>query len=351
MAKKTKKEKVTVKKTTAKKKKAHTQKKEKSVEIKNNSKQVVYVQTKKQSKSNHTKSTTIFLKGMLMGASDIVPGISGGTIALITGIYERLITAISEYTPKNALTILETLGSNKQDAQKRSDTLKKLDVPFIATLAGGIILAIILGSYIIKYMLENHTANTLLFFVGIILSALIGMYQRIKTHTSSARILGILGILAGASLMFIIPVSNAVPALWYIFLGGFIGVSAMFIPGISGSFILLILGLYEYLIDALHAPAQHIFVILTFLIGAKFGALSIAKVMKYVLKKYHTKTMYVLIGIVTGTLIMPISRAYENMHWDLFSTLWAIVALLLGFGISTLIQKLSQKEVPYESSS
>jgi len=230
-----------------------------------------------------------------MGISDLIPGISGGTIAFITGIYERLINAVKGFSINTFI---------KRD-------FKKLDLGFLFFLLLGIISAILIGSRGIKYLLENYLAYTLMFFIGLILASSFIIFEGIKNHKFKNIVFGLIGLVVGLSFGFLNPVV-AEPSLIYIFFGGFVAISAMFLPGISGSFILLIMGLYEFIIGLLSDVIGNFGYLFVFGIGMLFGAFFISRVISFLFRKDKCKTLYFLLGLVLGALAVPIQRVLES---------------------------------------
>ena len=226
-----------------------------------------------------------------MGICDLIPGISGGTVAFITGIYERLINAVKGFS-------FETF---------RSRDFKKLDLGFLIVLFLGIICAILLGSRVVKFLLESYFVYTLSFFIGLILGSSKIIFNHIKNHKMNNMLFGVFGLIVGAALSFLVPLDVS-PSLSYVFFGGFIGISAMFLPGISGAFILLIMGLYEFIISVLHEPLGNINYLVVFLVGAVFGAMFISRLVSYLFRKDKCKTLYFLLGLVVGALSIPVKR-------------------------------------------
>jgi len=236
----------------------------------------------------------LFLKGVLMGICDLIPGISGGTIAFITGIYERLISAVKSFS-------LETF---------RKKDFGRLDLGFLIVLLLGIFSAIFLGSRIIKFLLDNYFSYTLCFFIGLILVSCFIIFENIKNHNWKNILFGVLGFFVGVLFCLLAPVS-VVPSLWYVFIGGFFAISAMFLPGISGAFILLIMGLYEFMINVLHNISSNLNYFIMFVLGAGLGAFVISRIISFVFKKDKCKTLYFLLGLVIGALGIPLKKIYE----------------------------------------
>lgn len=247
-----------------------------------------------------------------MGICDLVPGVSGGTIAFITGIYERLIKAISYYNPKTKIDFLIALKN--KDKNKIKEIIKNLDILFLITLILGIGTAIITGSHLISYLLENYFIYVIAFFIGLIIASAKIIYENIGKHTYKNLIFGEIGIILGLLLFFLTPGNIQNPSYLYIILGGFIGISAMFLPGISGSFLLLIMGLYEHIINSV--KTFEIKTIGAFAIGAIFGVMIISRIIRFFFEKDKPKTLYVLLGLVIGTLIIPITDLINKIPTD-----------------------------------
>ena len=273
----------------------------------------------------------LFFKGMLMGICDLIPGISGGTIAFITGIYERLINAVKGFS----LELLSSLVS--LDKKRINNNIKKLDLGFLFVLFSGIIFSILLGSRIIERLLENYYAKTISFFVGLILASSFIIYENISRHNFKNYVYCFIGFIIGIGLMFLRPAEVSI-SNGYLFFGGFFAISAMFLPGISGSFILLIMGLYEPIIDMLHDIIINIRYLVIFILGMVFGAFFISRLISYLFKKDKCKTLYFLLGLVLGTLGIPVVKIYEVASFSgnnifmlpLLFFIGALLVLLVG---------------------
>lgn len=269
-----------------------------------------------------------------MGFSDIIPGVSGGTIALITGIYPRLIKAINNFFSLIILFIDFLKGLISFSSFKRS--FKNQDWSFLGFLLAGILLAIISGSWLILFLLNNFLAYTLSFFIGLILFSAIIIFRKVLVHSLTSSFLGFLGLLFGLSLAFAIPVSF--PHSWFfLLLAGFLAVSALFLPGISGSFILLIIGLYSFMIEALHSLI--VSRILPFLIGAILGVFFISRLVAFLLRRFENSTLTFLTGLVLGALAIPLKKLIPVLTPN--NTLWSILFFILGLGLVFLISQLS----------
>ncbi len=293
----------------------------------------------------------LFLKGVGMGTADIVPGVSGGTIAFITGIYEALLTAISSV---NSRFILQTLRLNFKQA------LSGLHLRFLVTLVFGIALAIISTSHLMHYLLTEHPTQTWSVFFGLITASIIVVGHTIKNRFASFPTV-ILGILLANGITGIIPLHTPEDP-WFIFFSGMIAICAMILPGLSGSFILLILGKYAFITAALRNPfnLDNMEIILIFIAGCLIGILGFSRILRYGLVRWHDYTLAILTGIMIGsmrkvwpwkiTLESQIIRGKEyvlreeNVWPQLDFEFW--IALLLmggGFVLVILLDKISRK--------
>ncbi|MFB6185600.1 MAG: DUF368 domain-containing protein, partial [Halobacteriaceae archaeon] len=197
----------------------------------------------------------VYLKGIFMGAADAVPGISGGTIALITGIYERLINALTAINP---IIIRSLVQPHKpEERRKVKEMLIAMDIKFLLILAAGLLTAVITVTQIVGYMLQTVPGITYGFFFGLIAAAAFVLYSEVSITTLRLRIVAIVGF----AIAFVITglSQNALPStIGVIFVTGAIAITAMILPGISGSLFLLILGQYEFLINILRKFIIHI---------------------------------------------------------------------------------------------
>ncbi|MBP1839633.1 DUF368 domain-containing protein [Formosa algae] len=232
----------------------------------------------------------ISLKGLAMGAADAVPGVSGGTIAFISGIYEELIATISGIN----LSLFKTLKSEGFSA-----FWTQLNGNFILALLSGIVVSFISFMRVAKYLLEHHPIYIWSFFFGLIIASIFFVGKQIERWNIAA----ILSLIIGAVLAYYIttlPSLNSSENPWFLFLAGAIAICAMILPGISGSFILLILGAYKTLSDALHD--FDVKKIILFVSGALVGLLSFSHLLKWLFKHYHNITLAVLTGFIFGSL-------------------------------------------------
>jgi len=233
---------------------------------------------------------SITVKGLAMGAADAVPGVSGGTIAFISGIYEELVTTISNVN----LSLFKTL---KKEGFK--SFWEQLNGNFIVALLTGIAVSFVSFMRIAKYLIENHPIFIWSFFFGLIIASILYIGKQIKTWNIKV----IISIVIGAVVAYYI---TTIPALgtndnpYFLFIAGAIAICAMILPGISGSFILVILGAYKALSDAVHDFNFQKLAI--FFSGAIVGLLSFSRLLKWLFKHYENTTLAVLTGFIIGSL-------------------------------------------------
>ncbi|UII27309.1 DUF368 domain-containing protein [Fulvivirga maritima] len=256
--------------------------------------------------SKYKKSLLIYLKGLGMGGADVVPGVSGGTIAFITGIYEELLDSIKA-VDLDALKLLLKFNIK--------EFWKKINGNFLLPLFLGIITSLATLSKIILYLLENHPIPIWSFFFGLIIISAILVLREVKEWKAGVFVSLILGIIIAYIITGATPAETPT-APWFIFISGAIAICAMILPGISGSFILLVLGKYEYIFKAL--SNLDITTILIFIAGCVTGLLSFVRVISWLLKKYHNLAISLLAGFMLGSLnkVWPwkIPTAYRVNH-------------------------------------
>jgi putative membrane protein len=232
----------------------------------------------------------LFLKGMAMGAADVVPGVSGGTIAFITGIYEELISSIRSID-HHFLKLL--LRGNIVKA------FNHINGKFLITLFAGIFVSILSLARLIKYLLENEPIMVWSFFFGLILASIWIMIKKIRNWSFDITVALVVG-LATAYYITIATPSQGPDTYGYIFLSGMIAICAMILPGISGSFILLLMGSYSTILGAV--TDMDFMLIGIFMLGAVIGITSFSHVLNWAFKKYHDATVALLTGFMIGSL-------------------------------------------------
>ncbi len=242
---------------------------------------------------------------MLMGAADLVPGVSGGTIALITGIYKELLDSINSFSLKTFKLIM---------SGKFNEAWEQLNMKFILPLFTGIITSILLFSRILEWLMINEPIGLWSFFFGLLIACI---FFLVKTELKY-NINSFFYLIAGSLFSFLITqldtFSNEIP-LWYIFLAGFIGISAMILPGLSGAYILFIMGVYQTILSNVR-QAQELIIDFSkekfievaselgiFLFGILIGIKIFSKFLSWLLDRYPDKSIAFLIGLMVGALI------------------------------------------------
>ena len=263
----------------------------------------------------------IFLRGLFMGSADIIPGVSGGTIALITGIYERLIYAISSIK----FSFLKPLLTGNF-ADFKTKLIEEIDFELFIPLFLGIGIAFITLAKVISYLLDTQTAYTFSFFLGLILASAYILYTKLDDLNIKIIVITAIGIILSYVFVGLNPIATN-HSLIVIFISGLIAICAMSLPGISGSFLLLLLGQYQYMLNALNS--RNLIEIIVFGIGAVIGILGFSKLLNYLLEKYESATMAFLIGIMLGTLRLPVMKitSSANGSW-IICVLLAIIAFV-----------------------
>lgn len=244
----------------------------------------------------------LVLKGCAMGAADVVPGVSGGTIAFITGIYEELINSIKSIDLQ-ALKLLLTL--------KLAAFWKKINGTFLLSVVGGIAISIFSLAKLMTWLLVHHPIYIWSFFFGLIIISSVLVAREIKQWN----IFTTISLLAGAAAAYTITVMSPASTpntWWFIILSGAIAICAMILPGISGAFILLLLGKYTYILTAV--SNLDIGTLLLFVVGAVAGIISFSHLLSWLLKNYHTLTVALLTGFMVGSLnkVWPWKQTLET---------------------------------------
>lgn len=253
--------------------------------------------TKKKSKAPDKRpaglkrnSMALFAKGFCMGASDVVPGVSGGTMALILGIYEELIQSIKALDGELLRMVLK--GHILQ-------ALQTAPIRFLLPLGMGILTAIFTLAKGLSWLLETHPIAIWSFFFGLVLASAIMVGRRIEEWTLPPFISLLISAIGAYVLVALVPV-NTPETLSFIFLCGAIAICAMILPGISGSFILVLLGKYHFILDAV--GRLDILVLSVFTAGTATGILLFVRLLNWLLKHYNQITMAALTGLMIGSL-------------------------------------------------
>lgn len=278
---------------------------------------------------------------MCMGTADIIPGISGGTIALILGIYSKLIDSIREIKIRSVLNFLRLLPFFFRQ-KKRQDLIAsafKLELPFLMPLFMGIISAIFFSSKFIPNLLKDYPSQANGLFFGLILASSYVPFSMIK-RANSANIITLVLFAVLAFFVVGLGVAETGHGLATLFGAGALAVSAMILPGVSGSYILAALGQYEFILTKLHQAIllspDALLVILVFISGLIFGLLSFVRILHWLLHKYHRLTLSALTGLMIGGLraVWPFKTPQGGLEFPAhIGKIEAQSLALLGLGI------------------
>jgi putative membrane protein len=291
---------------------------------------------------------------MLMGAADLVPGVSGGTIALITGIYKELLESINSISISN-------LKLWKQQGLK--SVWGKINGPFLIAVFGGIVSSILLLSRLLELLIENHPLVLWSFFFGLLIASIIYLFRA----ELSFSMLNVLYVCFGAVISFLVTQLNGganQSSLWYLFLSGFIGISAMILPGLSGAYILVVMGVYQTVLSNVRIAQDLIFnfdqtqfintasILGVFILGILVGIKVFAKFLSWLLNHYPQRSIAVLVGLMIGALhkVWPWQNTVADSVKESLAVLpheyngdpqilIVITWMLIGFGILFLIER------------
>ena len=255
------------------------------------------------------KSLGLILKGAAMGMAEVIPGVSGGTIAFITGIYEQLLNSIKAIGP-------ELLTGLKEDGFKGA--WEAINGRFLLFLGIGMVAGIVVGVFGISYLLETYPPIIWAFFCGLILASVVYIAKQI-TKWGPIQIVGLLLATALAYFLTMAIPSEGSSSYLYVFICGMIAISALILPGISGSFILLLMGMYTFIVqDTLKAvlttfAVDKIITMGVFALGCLTGLATISRVLSWTFENYKNTTLAVLAGFMLGSLnkIWPWRKATD----------------------------------------
>ncbi|MCS6880355.1 MAG: DUF368 domain-containing protein [Oscillochloridaceae bacterium] len=243
----------------------------------------------------------LFFTGFAMGIADLIPGVSGGTMAFILGIYERLLAAIKAFNLK----LLRLIGQFRW-----REALAQIPWGFLIPLGLGIGVAVLSMARLMRYLLENQPVYLFSFFFGLILASIIAVGATVRWRPSSAAAL-LIGSVGAYFLVGLVPLTMPHDPIT-LFFSGAVAIMAMILPGISGSFILLILGQYAYVLDAV--SDLNLLAIIPVALGAVVGLLGFVRLLSWLLRDYHNVTVAVLMGFMVGSLrkIWPWKEVLET---------------------------------------
>ena len=293
---------------------------------------------------NFLKYIIVAVKGACMGAADVIPGVSGGTIAFIMGIYDEFVGSIA----KIDATAVKMLFSGRI-----KDFWKHINGTFLVALAAGIGISVIALAGLMQTLLSTFPIQTWAFFFGLIVASSMFILRGISGWSIKDFILLALGLALGVTVCTLSPTQSP-DELWFIFISGALAICAMILPGISGSFILLILGKYQYIMARITElvsgvdPGRNALILGVFMLGAVVGILGFSKFLHWLLARWHRATLIVLAGFIIGSLVkvwpwsnteaLAQADAADGMLWG-----WALLFAVLGFGLVTGIELIAKK--------
>ncbi len=280
-----------------------------------------------------TEYLPVFIKGLLMGICDIIPGVSGGTIAFITGIYGRLITAIAHISP---LIIRDLV---RRDALSFKTRLDEMDFLFLMVLAGGIGVAFLIASRVMLWLLDTFPVQTNGFFFGLIIASSFLLFSPLPHRFIGSFLFLAFGFILGLWIVLLNPtgLGHSYPIL---FLTGFIALCAMILPGISGAYITLLMNQYEYMLHAIKTLALPD--IGAYLAGGIIGLVTFTRLLKYLLKYYHDLIVAILTGLMLGSSKLLLDRSLASNPPDfhlLGSIITGIIVVILFQYVQTSVKK------------
>ncbi len=294
----------------------------------------------------------IVLKGMAMGAADVVPGVSGGTIAFISGIYDELLESINAI----GFGLIKTFKN-----QGLKGVWQTINGNFLLALFSGILISVLSLVKLLSYWLQKEPVLVWAFFFGLIVASIIYVVRQVKDWRIATYIALVLGIVLSYAIVSISPAINNSPGVLYLMMSGAIAVCAMILPGISGAFILVLLGVYAFVLNAVHT--FDISSIFWLGLGAVIGLLTFARLLKFLLTRYRAVTLAALTGIIIGSLnkIWPWKKVVKQitvedkviilkdksvLPFDYPGESHVLLAVLLavvGFAIIIILEKWAQK--------
>ena len=285
------------------------------------------------------KNLMVAVKGACMGAADVIPGVSGGTIAFIMGIYDEFVGSLASINADAVRMLLK--GQFKA-------FWKHINGTFLLSLVIGIGFSVVMLAGLMQYLLEWHPIQTWAFFFGLIVASSIFILRGISGWRWRDGLLLVFGVLLGATICTLSPTQTP-DALWFIFLSGAIAICAMILPGISGSFILLILGKYQFIMGCITDLVsgvdfgRNLLILSVFMVGAVIGILSFSKLLHWLLARWQKETMLVLAGFIIGSLVKvwPWSNTEALAQSEAAGSMFygqAILFALIGFFLVTGIE-------------
>ncbi len=298
--------------------------------------------------ANFLKYISVAFKGACMGAADVIPGVSGGTIAFLMGIYGELLDSIKSVNAEAFKLLFKG---------KIVEFWKHINGTFLVSLLTGILVSVFSLARLMKYLLEFHPIPLWSFFFGLILASAIYILKGLDKWSVQNILSLLVGVIIAAFICLASPAQTP-DELWFIFLSGAIAICAMILPGISGSFILLLLGKYAFVMTAV--TELNIPVLVVFAVGCAIGIVSFSHLLSWLLKKYYMLTIALLSGFMVGSLLKvwpwktpgaqegfdypALPGAFEQITGTDAMVFQAVIFALIGLSIVFVIEFFAGKE-------
>ncbi len=237
-------------------------------------------------------------KGMAMGMAEVIPGVSGGTIAFITGIYEKLLNSIKAFGPSLISTFRKEGFAGAWNA---------INGNFLVFLLGGMVMGVVVGVFGISFLLENYPPAVWAFFFGLIIASAIYVGKQIEKWRGHEFLALLIGTLVAFGITTVSPAEGS-SSYFFVFISGMIAISALILPGISGSFILLLMGMYSFIITDTLKPAlttlapDKLLTMFVFAMGCLTGLMTVSRLLSWTFKHYRSVTLAILTGFMLGSL-------------------------------------------------
>lgn len=288
---------------------------------------------KKSGKRSAAGYLGIYLAGLVVGAANVIPGVSGGTMAFVLGIYEELLESIRAFTTAGTWKMLFSF--------RLRQAFRTLPWPFLLWLLLGIVSASVLLAKPLKWMLENRLSLILAFFFGLVLASIITVLVRVSKFSWTLVPALVVGTVLGWLVVGFTAIQSPPEAWWYLVLCGAVAICAMILPGISGSFILMLMGRYERILGAIDGVVHrndfggNLLTLVLFVVGVVLGLASFAQLLSWTFKRYRDLTIAVLAGFMVGSLrkIWPWKSGdvdSGNILPRIDGSFWIAVALLVA---------------------
>tara|TARA_Y100000589_G_scaffold332102_1_gene389289 strand:- start:5116 stop:6042 length:927 start_codon:yes stop_codon:yes gene_type:complete len=259
----------------------------------------------------------LFIKGVGMGAANVIPGVSGGTIALVTGIYEELILSLKSFNLKAIKLVF---------SGKFKEFSKHINLNFLIAVFFGVAISIVSLAKLLEYLFHQNELLVWSFFFGLILASIFFVGKMVKTWNIASILSLIIGVAIAVGIAFLKPSSENTD-LWYLIICGIVAVASMILPGLSGSYVLILMGNYKLImLTSVSDPLNNLNVLIPVFLGAVLGFLILSHGIAFVLKRFYDATISLLTGFVIGSLfvIWPWKVSAETINGKVISYEWLL---------------------------